>query len=52
VAGELYEITRHRSEADREYRSAAAILPDSGNWMALAGIYHHQGGTADEIDPL
>jgi Tfp pilus assembly protein PilF len=52
VAGELYELTGHQSDAEREYRSAAAMLPDSGDWMALAGIYYHQGRTEDVINAV
>jgi tetratricopeptide (TPR) repeat protein len=51
VAGELYEMTGRYSEAEQEYRAAASI-PDSGNEMALAGVYHRRGRTADEIDAL
>jgi len=50
VAGELYQATRHQSEAEQEYRSANALRPDSGNWLGLAGVYLRQGRTADEID--
>jgi hypothetical protein len=38
-------LTGHWSEAEEEYRAAAAILPDTGNEMALAGIYRRQGRT-------
>lgn len=38
--------------AERDYSASTAIEPDAGNQAALAGIYHRQGRTADEIAAL
>lgn len=52
VAGELYDATGRWAEAEREYRQAAATMPDTANEMALASIARRYGRTADEIDAL
>jgi tetratricopeptide (TPR) repeat protein len=51
-AGALLELTDDPSAAEAEYRAAAAITPDTGNQMGLAGIYRRQGRTDDEIAAL
>lgn len=52
VAGELYDTAGQLADAEAEYRFAAAMQPDVGNTMALAGIYRRQGRVDDEIAAL
>jgi tetratricopeptide (TPR) repeat protein len=52
IAGSLLELKGDVSRAEIEYRRSAAIAPDAGNQLALAGIYRRQRRTDDELTAL
>jgi tetratricopeptide (TPR) repeat protein len=52
VLGQLLEKSGDLAAAEREYRAASAIIPDSATLELIAGIARHQHRVEDEIAAL